>query len=332
MATTPAISVHLAVRNGTPYLAETIDSLAALAGEDLEFVVVDDGSTDDTPRLLAAWAARDPRVRVETMPAGPGSIPAALNRGLELCRGDLVARTDGDDLYDPQRLVRQRARMAAEPELDALSCGFHRIDPAGVRIGTVEAMTGPDLIGFTALFQNSLLHSGTLVRRATLERLGGYDMAYWTAQDSDLFARIVAAGGRIDNLPEPLVSYRVHTTSRMNTRGTEGQALSLTVPTRMQALYLDSLPEGHDVAASVALYQGRHLLEAEVVGRGLSALERIDAVAARRETPRVLAHFRARVAASLYRQAGWTSRRRPLRRWSLRREASRWRAEAGHVG
>ena len=323
----PEISVHMAVRNGIPYLEQTIDSLAAQEGEALEFVVVDDGSTDDTPRLLALWAARDPRVRVETIPPGPGSIPAALNRGLSLCRGEFVARADGDDLYDPQRLVRQRARMA---NLDALSCGFHRIDPAGMRIGTVQAMTGPDLIRFTALFQNMLLHSGAMIRRAMLERIGGYDMAYWTAQDSDLFARMLTAGGRIDNLPEPLVSYRVHNTSRMRTRGAEGQVLSLTVPERMQTLYLDGLPGGHDVAASVALYQGRQLLPTEVAERGLSGLERIDAVAARREPPQVLRHFRAEVAASLHRQAGWTSRRRPLQRLKLRRSASRWRQRIGH--
>ena len=326
----PEISVLMAVRNGAAFLGDTIASLRAQAGDGFEFVILDDGSSDATPSLLAAWAESDDRVRIDTSSASLGSLPVALNRGLSLCRAPLIARADGDDLYDPQRLMRQRARMAEEPDLAALSCGFHRIDTAGERIGTVQAIVGPDLIGFTALFQNALLHPGAMIRRSMLEQLGGYDTAYWTAQDSDLFARILAAGGRLDNLPEPLVSYRVHDRSRMNTRGAEGQALSLTVPARMQTAYLGSLPQDHDVKASVALYQSYRPLGAEVLDRGLKALERIDTVATGREPPNVLTHFRAQVAASLRRQAGWTSRRRPLRRLKLHRAAARWSAEAAH--
>ncbi len=340
MDTAPAISVHMAVRKGTPCLAETIDSLAALVGEDIDFGMVDDGSADDTPRLPASWAARDPRVRVETMPAGPGVIPVALNRGLALCRGELIARADADDPCHPERLVRQRARMAAEPDLDALSCdalscGFHRIDPAGARIGTVPAGTGPDLVRFTALFRNEVLHSGTTMRRAVLKRLGGCDEACWTAQDSDLFARMLSAGGKIDNLAGPLVGYRVHTGSRRNTRGAEGQVLGLTVPTRTQAIHPDGLPADRDVTASVvtasvALHRGRRPPAAEVTRRGLAGLDRIAAVAAGREPPQVVAHFRARVAASLPRQVGWASRHRPLDRLGGRRKAARWLQESGH--
>ena len=320
----------MAVRNAAAFLGETIASLRAQTGTGLEFVVLDDGSSDATPRLLADWAACDDRVRIETVAGGSGSLPAALNRGLALCRAPLVARADGDDLYHPERLARQRARFAADPALDALSCGFHRIDEAGVRIGTATVLSGPELIRFTALFQNALLHPGAMMRKAVLERIGGYDTTYWTAQDSDLFARMLAAGARIDNVAEPLVSYRVHDSSRMKTRGAEGRALSLTVPARMQAAYLGGLPEDHDVAATVALYQGRQRVPIDAAGRGLSGLERIDAAATGREPPEVLAHFRDTVAASLHRQAGWTSRRRLLQRLKLRRAARRWQGKASH--
>ena len=83
---------------------------------------------------------------------------------------------------------------------------------------------------------------------------GGYDPAYWTAQDSDLWARLAEVTA-LDNLPECLVSYRVHDASVMKRRGEAGRRLSLTVPERLQRAYLGELPSDHDVAATVDLFQ-----------------------------------------------------------------------------
>ena len=88
---TPAVSVLLPVRNGEPYLAGCIASLKRQTLREYEVVAVDDGSDDGTPAVLDHWAAGDPRVRVVQRP--PEGLVAALNAGLELCRGPLVART-----------------------------------------------------------------------------------------------------------------------------------------------------------------------------------------------------------------------------------------------
>ncbi|WP_299844298.1 glycosyltransferase [uncultured Jannaschia sp.] len=312
MTDDPAVSVLMAVRDGAVHLPETIASLRAQAdpGGGLEFVVVDDASTDATPALLAAWAEADPRLRVLAAPA-PMGLAAALNLGLGHVRAPLVARADGDDLYAPDRLLRQAAALRADPRLDALSCGCVRIDEAGNELARMAPVTGPDRIRFRTLYTSSLLHPGAMIRTAALRAVGGYDAGYWTAQDSDLWARLLAAGGCLDNLLEPLVRYRVHATSLTAKRGAAGRALSLSVPERVQSAYLDGLPPDHDVAATVDLWQGYRPLAPEAIRAGLAGMERIAAVARRREGPEVLADMRATMGRAFWRQARWLGRRRP---------------------
>src|SRR5688500_5268253 len=116
---TPPVSVLLPVRDGAPHLAECIASLAAQTDADFEVIAVDDGSRDDTPVLLAAWAERDPRVRVLTQP--PLGLVAALERARAHARGRWLARMDADDVALPHRLAAQRALLEAEPTL--AGCG-----------------------------------------------------------------------------------------------------------------------------------------------------------------------------------------------------------------
>ncbi len=321
---TPEISVLMSVRNAQKFLDQSLQSLSEQTHPSVEFVTMDDNSSDATPRLLAAWASRDPRVRIFRLKAHQSSgLANALNLGLEHCRGKLIARADGDDIYHPDRLVLQHARMRADPELAALSCGFRRIDEEGRPLGDRLPLVGPERIAFTTLFQSSLLHSGAMIRARWLRKVGGYDTAYWTAQDSDLWARLIAAGGRLDNLPDLLVSYRIHGESLMKRRGPEGKALSLSVPARTQATYLGGAPKEHDAAAVVALYQGARL-DSHTLRRGLQGAERIMKVAQGREPPEVLAYTQARFLESLERQLAWSPSRNLLRRWQLKRARRRW--------
>lgn len=323
--TSPEISVLMSVRNGEGFLDQTIRSLSAQTFSAVEFVTVDDASTDGTSRLLADWAQRDPRVRIIRRKSDSGNgLAHALNVGFEHCRGDLIARADGDDLYHPDRLMLQHKRMRADPDLTALSCGFRRIDEQGRPMGDRPPLTGSEKIAFTTLFQSSLLHPGAMIRAKALSAVGGYNTDYWTAQDSDLWARLVLNGGRLDNLPDLLVDYRIHHTSLVRRRGPEGRALSLSVPARMQADYLGGMPERHDVPAVVALYQSAHLLDRQTLRHGLEGAERIMAAARDREPPEVLEHARRTFIESLERQFLWCPRKNQLKRLQLKRAMSRW--------
>lgn len=323
----PAVTVLMAVRDGARFLPETLASLSAMDAPSggVEFVVIDDASADETPALLARWAEADGRVRIHRAEERLG-LPRALNLGLADARAPLVARADADDLYAPDRLTRQASALGADARLGALGCGYARIDEAGTEIDRVVPPTGPETLKFRMLFMNPLLHPGVMFRTALVRDAGGYDPAYWTAQDSDLWARLSAVT-RLDNLPEPLVRYRVHGTSIMKKRGPEGRSLSLTVPARLQAAYLGALPEDHDVAATVRLFQGFEPMQSRELRAGLAGLTRIRRAALLRETPVVLADFDHRARSSMLKYARWMKIRSPGTAMRLAAAVVTWRRE-----
>src|SRR3979490_879766 len=101
------------VRNGAAHLQSAVDSILAQTFTDFEFLIIDDGSTDATAEILRSL--RDPRVRVVTHPQNRGLVPT-LNEGLQLARGEFVARQDHDDLSYPDRLAKQVAHLRAHPD------------------------------------------------------------------------------------------------------------------------------------------------------------------------------------------------------------------------
>lgn len=323
----PRVSVLMAVHNGERYLAEALGSLLAQTLEDFELVVVDDGSTDGTAAVLAAYAARDARLVVVRNEENL-RLPASLNRGLERCRASLVARADADDVYHPERLERQVAFMEAHPEVGVASCAYHRTDAQGRVIGTVRPPTDDGVIRFRQLFMNSFLHPGIVFRASLVRAVGGYDPGYWTAQDSDLWAR-VRDRARLANLSEPLVRYRVHTSSTMRTRGGEGRALSLSVPQRLLSAYLERSLSLEEAEAIVTLYQGFEWMAPDAIARGRRGLRDVLQRARRREAPGVVRYFKREVGASLAKQARYQGRAHRSLSRALFAEALRWDPRLG---
>ena len=125
---TPFFSVMVPTYNQAGYLDACLASLAAQSDPDWEAVVVDDGSTDETPRVLAAWAARDARVRV--LRRENGGTAAALNTALENCRGGWVCWLSSDDLFEPDKLEVHRRAMAARPDIRFFHTHFHYLEEA----------------------------------------------------------------------------------------------------------------------------------------------------------------------------------------------------------
>ena len=203
----PAVSVLMAVRNGGPYLDASIASIAQQTFTDWEMVVVDDASDDGTPRLLAEWAARDPRIRVVTNATNIGQT-ASLNKGLRECRGDWVARQDADDLSDPRRLAAQMRFLGRHPDIVLLGTQGILIDEAGRKVGLLDVPCGEAGILWTSMFLNPFLHTSVVFRRANaLEKYNGYDENFRIAQDYDLWVRMLN-NSPTANLPARLVSYR----------------------------------------------------------------------------------------------------------------------------
>jgi hypothetical protein len=203
----PLVTVLLAVHDGEPYLPAALASVLGQTVSDLELLVVDDASGDGTPDILAGL--EDSRVRVLRNDEQRG-LAASLNRGLDEARGAYVVRLDADDVAMPRRVERQLARIRSAPTVAVVGSAVLELDEAW-RVGAVHAMPiGVAELRWASLFSSPFFHPSVLVERDVLERNGlRYDTGFEESEDYDLWARLLEVGEG-DNLPEPLVLYRLH--------------------------------------------------------------------------------------------------------------------------
>jgi len=202
--TAPAVSVLVSVHNEEAFVGEAIRSVLAQTLADLELLVVDDGSTDGTPAILAA--VQDPRLTI-VRHARRGLTPS-LNRALGLARAPLAARLDADDVALPERLARQRAFLDAHPEVGVLGTAAREVDAAGREVGRMDPPTEDRAIRRALIRGNPFVHSSVMVRTALLRAAGGYDERVPVAQDYELWMRLGRVT-RLANLPDVLVVRRL---------------------------------------------------------------------------------------------------------------------------
>ena len=211
---TPRVSVLLPVRNGMPWLQEALDGLAAQTLGDLEILVLEDGSTDGTPDLLASW--RDDRVRV--IPTGGVGIAAALNVGLDAARAPLVARQDADDVSLPERLYWQLCHLVARTDVAVVGTLAEYIDAQGGPVDNEWVQTirrqqdvavTPEQVRELMPLTCCLTHGSVMARTGVLKAAGGYRQDAAPAEDYDLWLRLLPRT-LFAKLPERLYRYRVH--------------------------------------------------------------------------------------------------------------------------
>lgn len=207
--THPAITVLMSVHNGAAHLRGTIDSVFAQTWRDFEFLVIDDASDDMTPVILREVS--DPRLRIVRMNENIG-LTAALNRGLALARGVLIARQDADDVSQPRRLELQAAFLRENPGVAAVGSQARLIDVIGRSLGRKDFPLTHRAIEWMNIFDNALAHSAVTFRKAAVLDAGGYDESFPASQDYDLWTRL-GARHALANLPQRLVTLRVLETS-----------------------------------------------------------------------------------------------------------------------
>ncbi len=204
----PSISVLLPVKNGGAYLAPAVSSILSQTFHDFELLVIDDGSTDGTLDTLATLGKSDARLRVLTSP-GAGLVDA-LNHGIAASGAPLIARMDADDIALPQRLQRQYEFLKLNPEVDVIGAQVRFIDEQGAPTGkTTELPQCHEAVHKTLLKYCCLRHPTVVMRRAAVERVGGYRGYLPAAEDLDLWLRL-AEHGKLANLPDALLLYRLH--------------------------------------------------------------------------------------------------------------------------
>ncbi len=204
----PVVDVLIPAFNAESTITDSIRSIQAQSLRDIRIIVVDDGSTDATGKLLAELAREDDRIEILTRPNG--GIVDALNAGLASCQASYVARHDADDIAFPNRLAVQLAYMTQHLDCVAVGGNAQHIDLAGRRLGTVSEYFGDAVSDAHQLPAKEpyLLHPFLMVRRDILMRVGGYRYVFHS-EDSDLYWRLSEIG-RLYGIREPLGQYRYH--------------------------------------------------------------------------------------------------------------------------
>lgn len=213
----PKVAVVIAAYDMERFIRATIDSVLGQTLEDLEMIVVDDGSRDATAAVVAAVA--DPRLTLRSI--ANGGVSAARNRGLAACRAPLVVFLDADDLLLPDALARMVAAMAAHPE--RVACFGHHVkigeegEPLGDGSPTRKPLPASDTLRHL-ICRNVIVNGGALcIRTEAARRVGGYDPALRFSEDWEFWCRLAAEGDFVA-LPDLVaVKYRMRPTSANQT-------------------------------------------------------------------------------------------------------------------
>jgi spore maturation protein CgeB len=200
----PLVSVVTSVYNGARYLRPTIESILAQQFRDWEFIIIDDGSTDETPQIIAEYAAKDPRIRTKLL--GHAGKVTGFNTGFALARGEFIAVTGADDISLPNRLTTQVNEMQAHPEIGAMGSWVDLIDADGKVFGMLKHPASSAFLKWSLLLRNPMAACATMVRKTAGDALGWYRE---TASEDHEFLSRVSQKYALSNWQAVLAQYRV---------------------------------------------------------------------------------------------------------------------------
>jgi len=209
----PAITVLMPVYNSERYVAEAVKSILDQTFRDFEFLIINDGSTDDSIDIVREFS--DPRIRViNTENQG---VAAALRLGVEIAKGAYIARMDADDESLPNRLEIEKRCLDEHPEIVVVHGSVENISSEGVPIFLKRDEGHSNIVTKWLLnWKNVLIHSTVMLRAAVLKEHDlNYRLEMNRAEDFDLWNRLAQVGDFM-YLPDVLIKYRVHTENVSN--------------------------------------------------------------------------------------------------------------------
>ena len=178
----PKVSVIMSVYNGEKYLREAIDSILNQTFKDFEFLIINDGSTDSSREIILSYD--DPRIRLIDNKKNIG-LTRSLNKGIQLARGEYIARQDADDISLPERFMKQVKYLDGHRNVGLLGCGVAVIDERNAEVKRWEIKRDNQY----ALI-NSIAHGSVMIRAHCLKEVGGYRKELKYVQDKDLWYRL----------------------------------------------------------------------------------------------------------------------------------------------
>jgi glycosyltransferase involved in cell wall biosynthesis len=200
----PRISVIMSVYNAGKYVKEAVESILGQTFSDLEFIIVDDGSTDGSGKVLSAF--RDPRIRLVHQ-ENRGLI-TSLNAGVEMARGEYIARQDADDVSLPERLEKQVTFLDIHPEIAIVGTSVIETDEDGDLLKVYNSPEGDAEIKKALSFDVPVCHASMMFRKSLIKDAGLYREKLRLVEDYDLLIR-VGERSKLGNIREPLYKVRI---------------------------------------------------------------------------------------------------------------------------
>lgn len=200
------VSTLMPVYNGAAYVGQAIESVLAQREVDVELIVIDDGSTDDTPQILAGFGDR---IRVLRQ-SNAGHVKAR-NNGARIATGEWLAFLDADDEWLPDKLIKQLARTDQRTQVVYTErMNFGEVERLTTKQSDSQELLEGDIFEPLLTHGNFVTVSSVLIRRDVFDQLGGFEESLLVCEDWDMWLRYTAQGGHIGVVREPLTRYRWH--------------------------------------------------------------------------------------------------------------------------
>ena len=205
---TPTISVIMPTHNrAQTFLPKAIDSILEQTYTDFEFIIIDDGSTDNTRQILIDYQEKDPRIKLILNAQNEGLV-ASLNKGLSRAKGKYIARMDDDDISLPMRFEKQIRFLQNHPQIDLLGTNMEMISSEKRLPWPIFSETDADYVTAYALLQVSVSHPTWMMKNDFIQKNQiRYNPDYKNAEDRRFLLDVIQAKGKMANLPEVLYYY-----------------------------------------------------------------------------------------------------------------------------
>lgn len=215
----PLISVIMPVYNGGEYLSDAIFSILEQTFSEFEFIIINDGSRDDSKITIERFAEADSRIRfVNRENRG---LVTTLNEAIDLSRGEFIARMDADDIALPQRFEKQLSFLNSNPDVDILGGQARLIDENNIEVGVVRKPVSRSILLSYSKFGCPIIHPTYMVRATAYRKLDGYrDLI--AVEDFDFLLRAISVGLKLANIPDEILLYRTNSVG-MSARNAQRQ-------------------------------------------------------------------------------------------------------------